>query len=297
MIKFMLPGFYEHFQLFKTFISFKEKHPNYFYDNIEIGACYGNFQFCIWDGGRIFYQYKQANYENIIEIYNYFLSKNIPLRLVYTNTEITEEHLNDRFCNLVTELCEHENNEIVVNSPMLEQYLREKYPKYKIISSTTKCLTSPEDSQTEINKDYHMICLDYNLNHNFNFLNQITNKDKIEFLVNPICQAGCPYRKNHYRLNSIQHLTYNKTYLLNECRIKHNTLDHDSILQRNNISPEEIYTTYVPAGFTNFKLEGRTLTDLEVLMGVAKYMIKPEYQIQAIYDIYSIIHPERKRGK
>jgi len=42
---------------------------------------------------------------------------------------------------MVTEICENELNEIVINSPILEDYLRDKYPKYKFISSTTKCLT------------------------------------------------------------------------------------------------------------------------------------------------------------
>jgi hypothetical protein len=46
-------------------------------------------------------------------------------------------------------------------------------------------------------------------------------------------------------------------------------------------------------GFSNFKLEGRTLTDLEVLMNIAKYMIKPEYQMQSVFEIYRKIHPEQ----
>ena len=291
MINFLLPGFYEHFNLFKEIIEFKEKFPQYFYSEANIGACYGNFQFCLWDGGRIFNSYTQASYEQIVNIRDFYLSKNIPLRLVFTNTEITEEHLDDRFCNLVTKLCEHENNEIVVNSALLEQYLRTNYPKYKFISSTTKCLLSPSDSKNELDKDYFMVCLDYNLNHNFEFLKTIENKEKTEFLVNAICPAGCPYRKNHYRLNSIQHLNYGKLYLLNECKITKNTLDTDSARDRNNITPQEIYTTYAPMGFSNFKLEGRTLSDLEVLIGIVSYMVKPEYQLQTIYQIYQKIQP------
>ena len=37
-------------------------------------------------------------------------------------------------------------------------------------------------------------------------------KQKTEFLVNPICMPGCPQRKEHYRLNSLFSLTYGQRY-------------------------------------------------------------------------------------
>jgi hypothetical protein len=228
-IKFLLPGFYEHFVLFKEFISFRENHLQYFYKDTEIGACYGNFQLCPWDGGRIFFKSQQASYEKIVEIRDYFKSKNIPIRLIYTNPIIEEKDLHNHFCNLVTGLCEDENNEIVVNSTLLENYLRNKYPKYKYISSTTKCLTNPTDSQAELAEDYFMVCLDYNLNHNMEFLKKIPeeNKSKTEFLVNAICPAGCPNRKEHYRLNGISSLNMTRPYHIS-CGITTSTLDFDS---------------------------------------------------------------------
>jgi hypothetical protein len=46
----------------------------------------------------------------------------------------------------------------------------------------------------ELNKNYKFICLDINLNHNFTFLNGLNEdiKQKVEFLINPICAPGCP---------------------------------------------------------------------------------------------------------
>ena len=294
MIKFLLPGFYEHFSLFKEIIAKKEQEPHLFYPNVEIGACYGNFQICAWDGGRTFHTFRQASKENVEEIFNYYKSKQIPLRLIFTNPEIREQDLDNQFCNLVATICEDENNEIVVNSPILEQYLRSNYPKYKFISSTTKCLTNLNDSAEELNKDYFMVCLDYNLNHNKKFLETIPNenKDKVEFLVNAICPAGCPNRKEHYRLNGLFYLNHGKNYNIS-CGISEGTLDFDSSKKRNNLTPNEIYETYVPMGFSNFKLEGRSLSDLEVLLNIAKYMIQPQYQLQFIYDIYSKLYPEK----
>lgn len=287
MAKFLLPGFYEHFDLFKQFIAYKETYPHHFYEQAEIGACYGNFNHCIWDGGRIFFEYTQAGYEDIINVRDYYKSKNIPIRLIYTNPIITEEHLHNNFCNLVTELCEDENNEIVVNSSILEEYLRKTYPKYKFISSTTKCLLNPKDSKEELNKDYYMVCLDYNLNYNMEFLKSIPKeqKEKVEFLINAICFAGCQQRKEHYRLNGVSQLMNSKLYDITGCSINTNPLDYDTRKQRNNLTPEEIYNTYIPMGFSNFKIEGRTFKNLEVLLNIVKYMIKPEYQFQCILHI------------
>ena len=43
------------------------------------------------------------------------------------------------------------------------------------------------------NENYVFTCLDYNLNHNWKFLDTLTpiEKQKTEFLVNPICMPGC----------------------------------------------------------------------------------------------------------
>ena len=59
-----------------------------------------------------------------------------------------------------------------------------------------------------------MICLDYNLNKNLSFLQTLSDleKNKCEFLINPICGVGCAYRQEHYRLNSLFSKTYGKIY-------------------------------------------------------------------------------------
>ena len=125
----------------------------------------------------------------------------IPVRFTFTNCLIEEKHLYDRFCNMVLELLQSKDNEVVIANDLLENYIRKNFPDYKIISSTTKCLTNVNDSLKEISKNYYQICLDYNLNHNMDFLKTIEEKEKIEFLINAICPPGCPNRKLHYNLN------------------------------------------------------------------------------------------------
>ena len=49
-------------------------------------------------------------------------------------------------------------------SPILEEYIREWYPNFKITSSTCKEIKDINEVNAELEKDYHIVVLDYNLN-------------------------------------------------------------------------------------------------------------------------------------
>lgn len=281
MINFAIPGMYENYQVLIPFISLMKTRPSYFQPNININAVFGNFQFCAWDGGRIFLpsQYKHASSEVIQmlkKIYNDELQ--VPIRLIYTSTYPDPSICNSHFDNVATFLCEDEKNEIVVASDMLEEYLRKNYPKYSFISSTTKCITSTKDSLEEVCQDkYKMTCLDYNLNKNQKFLDSIPVEDrhKVEFLINAICPPGCPARKKHYRQNSMFNANYGEFYSTGECGIHMDELFPNHYY--NNFTWDEIIA-YNEKGFENFKIEGRTFFPSSLTLTLAQWLVKPEYQ-------------------
>lgn len=292
MINFLLPGFYEHFKLNLVFCDLIQNHPEFFIDQIHIDAVYGNFQYCPWDGGRIFLNYQHSTAEEVEKICNAFNSRDIPLRFTFTSSTLTEQDYYDRFMETCLEICHNELNEITLVDDNLQKYINNKYPKYSYISSTTKRLTNKELLLKELERpDFKIICLDYDLNHNFNFLETIPIelRQKCEFLVNSICPAGCKNRKEHYRLNSICHQNYNNTFPMTYCPIENNTLFSTPQYKHNRINITEIQEKYLPLGFNHFKLEGRTLTTLEVACNYVSYMIKPELQLfvleQLIEDV------------
>ena len=57
-------------------------------------------------------------------------------------------------------------NQVLVNRPCLEDYIRKEYPRYKLISSTTKRILNTDDILRELDKGYFLVVLDYDLNHN-----------------------------------------------------------------------------------------------------------------------------------
>ena len=289
MIYFALPGLYEHFGVNQALINLKSSNPEFFLD-WDFGAIYGNFQFCIWDGGRIFGNYTQASFTQVNFVKDFLNNNNIPLRMIFTNPIITEEYYYDHFCNLITQICEDSLNELVVNSEGLENYLRTNYPKYNFISSTTKCKSNPEDSFKEFSKNYKYVCLDYNLNRNEKYLQSFSDdlKPKIELLVNAICPPGCPNRAKHYIANGLSMLNYGIDYSI-DCKITNGNLHPNTFAYKNNLYPEELYGHYSQdLGITFFKLEGRTFSDLDLILNYARYLVKPEYQYEFISQIFEI---------
>ena len=52
------------------------------------------------------------------------------------------------------------------------------------------------------------------------------------------------------------------------------------------ISVEDIRRTFLPMGFSNFKIEGRGLGSALVLEFLLYYMVRPEYQLHVREAIY-----------
>ena len=105
MKKFILPNMYEHHDLNFRLLKMKQDHPEYFHDDLSIYAVYGNFQFCIWDGGRIFpNNVQQATKEQMENILSNYAQYGVKVRFIFTNNMLRPEHYTNRFCNLILEV-------------------------------------------------------------------------------------------------------------------------------------------------------------------------------------------------
>ena len=284
-MNFYLPDFYNHYQLNIKIIQLLQEHPEYFYDNLKIGAVYGTYPGAIWNGGRTFLDTTDLN--NIKATTEAFNSQNIPLRFTFTNCLLEEKHLLDTYCNLIMETSNNGMNGIIINSELLEQFLRNSYPNYKYILSTTRC----ERDINKINElcdQYDMVVIDYRDNSNFDFLSKLNNKDKIELLINAYCSPNCKNRKEHYEYLSQCQLNFSRpdSCQFNTCptydRNFFSSLEFDSV-----IKVVDLYSKYSDLGFSNFKIEGRTLSTFNVLESYLYYLIKPEYQNEVRFILNS----------
>ena len=283
-----LPGLFEFYELYKAFLPLFYSHREYFYDWCEIGSIYGAPDDCIWGGGRV--GFGEADAKDVARLMEKY---NISARLTFSNSLLREEHLSDKKCNNLCSLFENNGkvkNGIILYSDLLLEYIKNKYPSYYFVSSTTKVLTDFSELEAELNrKDYSYVVPDFRLNKDFDKLNNLSQeqKEKVEFLCNECCWFDCYDRKNCYE-------NVSRKSLGEDCE------DHICVSPNANIgyrfseamkNPgfigiDDIKNIYTPSGFTNYKIEGRGLGSAIILEFLLYYMTKPEYQLKVREEIY-----------
>ena len=283
-----LPGLFEFYELYRMFLPLFREHREYFYDWCEIGSIYGAPADCIWGGGRAGYGDQNAR-----EVLALLREYGISARLTFSNSLLREEHLHDRKCNALCALFEPDRgvqNGVILHSELLLDYLKTQYPGFYFVSSTTKVLTEFAQLRGELaREDFRYVVPDFRLNKVFAQLEALpqTQKDKVEFLCNECCWPGCADRKRCYENVSRKNL--------GEACPDHQCVAPDaqegyrfSKAMQNPafIGVSDIQNTYQPMGFTNFKIEGRSLGSALVLEFLLYYMTKPEYQLHVREAIY-----------
>lgn len=282
-----LPGLFEFYDLYRAFLPLFCEHREYFYDWCEIGSIYGAPKDCIWGGGRVgFGEEPPSKVAALLKEFG------ISARLTFSNSLLREEHLSDRLCNLLCAQFEHgaAQNGIIVHSDLLLDYIKAKYPDFYFVSSTTKVLTNFEQFKAELDReDFRFVVPDFRLNKEFAKLDALTDaqKQKVEFLCNECCWFMCPARKKCYENVSRKCLgETNADHVCASPTAKRGYRFSDAMKNPGFIGIEDIQNVYAPAGFSHFKIEGRSLGSAIILEFLLYYMTKPEYQLKVREEIY-----------
>lgn len=283
-----LPGLFEFYEFYKCFLPLYREHREYFYEWCEIGSIYGAPADCIWGGGRVGFGYNDP-YKVLKLMEEYKISS----RLTFSNSLLKEEHLNDKKCNDICRLFTESNivrNGVIVHSELLLKYLKANYPQLYFVSSTTKVITDMNQLLNELNReDFLYVVPDFRLNKKFDKLDLLSDKEKnkLEFLCNECCWIGCKERRECYENVSRKNLGekcsdhYCKAPDSSEGYLFSKAMTNPAF-----IGTEDIKNTYLPMGFSNFKIEGRGLGSALILEFILYYMTKPEYHIHVREKIY-----------
>lgn len=289
-VNFHLPGLRQNLALNMVLLSMLEKRPQYFREGVRIASFFGEFPMSLWNGGRRSPndQCDAGFIENAIKSIN---AKGVSVRYTYTNMFLDEEDLKDPYCNFCMKAADNGKNGVLVVSPLLEEYIRKNYPGFRINSSTCKEIRDIDAVNEELRKDYHLVVLDYNFNNRFDELEKIEDKGRCEILVNAVCRPECPRRGKHYENESKNQriMLKNRTRTpdrqipLEPWQCDYGEHNEFSTIQGycTYVSPEDIWEKYVPMGFTNFKLEGRTANLFYIMEVYCHYLIRPEYRVDA----------------
>lgn len=283
-----LPGLFEFYELYKVFLPLFFEHREYFIDSCEIGSIYGAPADSLWGGGRV--GYGEAHPEDVAAL---MAEYGISSRLTFSNSLIREEHLKDIRCNRLCKIFEHNGNGengIIICSDLLMEYIRKEYPDFYFVSSTTKVITDFEGFRDELTRDdFRYVVPDFRLNNDLDKLGGLPSdlKDKVEFLCNECCSIACKDRKRCYE-------NVSRKSLGEECEDHRCTSPSaergyrfsDAMTNPSFIGTEDIRDTYMPSGFTNFKIEGRSLGSAVVLEMLLYYMVRPEFRLKVREEIY-----------
>lgn len=251
-------------------------YPQMFKDGYKIGSVYGSFPGAIWNGGRNILAgfSSKKEIEKVIKSYNDY---DIPVRFTWTNVMLEEKHVYDTYCNMVMELGNNGMNQVLVNTQVLEDYIRKTYPDYKVLSSTTKRIVTMDRLMNELSKDYFLVVLDYDLNHNANVIEKLTPyADKIEILVNETCQAHCPDRVNHYIEISKHQLEFDTSIKFNCSDPNPDKHTFKGCMKCQSFMSNDDVLEYTQKGFRNFKIVGRGGTQELYVDSLIYYLVKDE---------------------
>lgn len=281
-IYFSIPDFYFNFNLNIALLDLIEKEKYKFYNDIIIDSVYGSFP-CIWNGGR--YINGTTSFDNILNTIKPFNDRGVSIRYTFTNSLITEQHLNDTLGNTILKLSENPLNGVNCSSQLMMDYIQKNYPQYYTMWSTTL-------GEKDINKinelsQNNLLVLDYTFNNDFKSLKKFKYKNNLELLCCETCQDNCPQRQNHYLNQNKQQM-----YLTNEpfhCIAPLANLHDTTFKRKHYISIEDIRNKYIPLGYNKFKINGRNRSIFDTLENYIIYFVKPQYQNEIRRQLLEII--------
>lgn len=181
-------------------------------------------------------------------------------------------------------------NGVIVSSDLLVDYLQSHYPSLYLVSSTTKVLTDFSDLRHELERpEFRFVVPDFRLNKALEALAALpqSSKDKVEFLCNECCWFGCRDRKACYE--AVSRIALGIPGPEHHCAAPHAAEGYRFSKAMENpgfISIDDIRNTYLPMGFSQFKIEGRGLGSALILEFLLYYLTRPEYQIHVREALY-----------
>ena len=283
-----LPGLFEFYELYAAFLPLYRVHREYFYDWCEIGSIYGAPISCLWGGGRV--SSGTCDARSALALTQGY---GISARLTFSNSLLREEHLKDRTCNALCRLFSESGtvqNGVIVHSELLLDHLKVAYPQLYFVSSTTKVLTDFSQLRRELERpEFSYVVPDFRLNKAFASLNTLPQalKDKVEFLCNECCSFGCKDRRACYEAVSRKNL--GEAAPEHHCKAPDAKYGYRFSRAMENpgfIGIADIQNTYLPMGFSNFKIEGRGLGSALILEFLLYYLTKPDCQLRVREKIY-----------
>lgn len=266
----------------------------FFYDLLEkCGvklkmAVHGNMP-CKWNSGRIIKSVSEEYQKWCLEQY---AARNIPVILTFSNYFLTEDDLNDRPSNRILDwIAAYKGNGVLVSSPILMKYVRQKYPDLLICSSILKAVhdrgKGKADYYNKLSEQFDRIVLHPDDGFNISLLENLEQKEKVEILINENCVRNCQFREEHcdivceYYQKERPENCFEKLndFKRQKCQSIQDIQGIAEFVQGKkstcNMSRDELKRVY-ECGYRSFKIQGRSLSAASLLYDLTRYTLQEE---------------------
>lgn len=296
--KFSVAGLFTHDDVIKKCLTVSE---NFFSLRLPIESVHGAPPM-LWNGGRPFVLYEggskgygKLSVENIESSLTEYAERGIAAYCVCNNHLITEEHLDDPYCNDVLRcFSQFKNNGVIVSSSLLQRYIQDNYPlscRVSAISAAKKHLRTADyyKEQTE----YGRVVLHPDDNKNIDLLSQLASEN-FELMINEYCFYGCSNRLQHYELIAEAQLNPVRAdeFIGSAAEALEKRMGSCEALplarqagkyKRNLVMTFEDISNCYLLGFRHFKIQGRKLTPHHLAFDVLRFMLEPKVAFPLAY--------------
>lgn len=188
-------------------------------------------------------------------------SRGIKFNYILSHSGITPTR---NISNLLDELEKIAINTLTISNHELIAFVKQHYP-FQISTSILCGIDSLEKALEYKNLGCDIICLDYKMNHNLQFIKEVKSKTqaKIKLLANNLCLPDCPYKEEHFK--------YENRFDSGSLKCLKYKLNNLSFFQETGFIYPETITQYEEAGCDILKIGGRTKPSWWIIDCVSAY--------------------------
>lgn len=213
--------------------------------------------------------------------------------LTFSSPLIRREDLGDPVCNEILSLLEPIHGGVIVSSPLLAAYIRDRYPHVALHASVIMTAFEPHRDVSyyeSLSLNYDRYVLHPDDNFRLDLLAEVP-KENAEIILNERCGYECAQRKEHY-----ESIAHDQTALIDGSCPLSNFLDHcpyvpdwkQATTKEKNVSlttPEAVRLSQL--GFSLFKLQGRLDSPYVLFFEFFRYALENQVAFPTMFPIFS----------
>lgn len=202
-------------------------------------------------------------------------------RVDLSSIYIDKTQFYNRYANLILEKGQNGSTILEISNLQLYDYIKQNYPNYFnfVLSPNAWLMTDVTPEMINVileQEDFILVSLPHYLNNDWEYLNQIEKKNKIELTINSYCK-DCKYFSECRKQEILNIYDFSNKSVYDNC----------NLIKTNNYLTLEELSQYASKGIQNFRFATPLKqTEKEYQVFLIQYFVKPEYQMDILKNLF-----------